>query len=514
MSVYTTFGKYVLACLAILLFLPATGNVKAVEEGFFKTEMDDFIRERIASENIPGLSVVIVRNSEISYTEGFGVTSVKTRIPVTSRSVFDLASCSKSFTALAVMLLVNDRNMELDSPVNRYLTDLEFADKEKGAEITLRQLLNHTSGLPGVFSEPMAFHEGEDAMDKVIKAMKRVHLNREPGSSFEYSNMNYSILGALIERVSGRKFEDFVQQRIFTPLGMNNTTLYPEAARGLERAGGHQLIFGRIIQRDIEIYRSASAAGWVMSTAEDMGKWLKVHLDNGWLDGWQVVPEEVIRITHTPSISLEQNDQEVSYGMGWFISESGDGTEIIWHGGDTPNFVAEMILIPEYNAGLVMMVNGQTSPYIHTIALDILNHELGTDFILPEAPWWASWEAIDRIATGALGLSFVFIIGLIIFIWRKIRHQKETSEKRVSYRIWRIVLPSAPVAIISLSILAIFLIAEILLGYNVFRIVERFGEYAPPGVSISSGTLFTIICLWALALAGTSVYRMKRRLKS
>lgn len=479
-----------------------------------------YIRESILDQDIPGIAVVIVKDGQIKYLAGFGVTNVEHPSPVTPQTVFDLASCSKSFTALAILLLEKDRLLNLDSPIIDYLPELRFADPGAESIITVRDLLNHTSGLPGVFSEPLAFHKGEDAMTNLVATMKNVHLNRTVGSSFEYSNMNYSLLGAIIENVSKMKFEDFMRDRIFSQLGMNNTTLYPEIAAEKDRASGHQLRFGQIVVSDIEIYRSAAPAGWVMSTAQDMGKWLLVQLHDGKLDNRQVIPQGLIQVSHKPEVEFIQNSEQVAYGMGWLSTTSPDGTKVIWHGGDTPNFVAEMILVPEYDFAISMLVNGQTSDHIHDIAVNIVNLELGTEVVLPDAPWWASWASIDRLATGALGLSFIFLIGMVIFLYRRLKNRHKiqdsitgNSVKKSILRIWKIALPTAPLALISIGVAAAFVFVQVYLGFNIFKIISRFGGYAPPGVMISAVTLIIMICLWALTLAGTTILRLPSKSK-
>jgi hypothetical protein len=327
--------------------------------------------------------------------------------------------------------------------------------------------------------------------------------------------MNYSLLGAIIENVSNMKFEDYIQEKIFLPLGMKNTTLYPEVAAEKDRASGHQLRFGQIVVSDIEIYRSAAPVGWVMSTAEDMGIWLLIQLHDGKLDNRQVIPQGLIQDSHEPEVEFIQNSEQVAYGMGWLSTTSPDGTKVIWHGGDTPNFVAEMILVPEYDFGISMLVNGQTSDHIHDIAVNIVNLELGTEVVLPEAPWWASWASIDRLATGALGLSFIFLLSLVIFLYRKLKNRHKVDEsitdnsvKKSILRIWKIALPTAPLALISIGVAAAFVFVQVYLGFNIFKIISRFGGYAPPGVMISAVTLIIVICLWALTLAGTALLKL------
>ena len=193
--------------------------------------------------------------------------------------------------------------------------------KKVSDEITVRELLNQTSGLPGDLSEPLAYQkdsnaDDSDAMKLLVAALKHLHTDRPPGSSFEYTNLNYCLLGALVERVSGKSFDDFVQERIFTPLGMNNSTLNPDIAASLDRADGHQMMLGKIITRNVPIYPSAQPAGWVMSSAEDMAKWLQVNMNDGQLNGQQVIPAKVIEEMHTPGVNLIDNGDKVSYANG------------------------------------------------------------------------------------------------------------------------------------------------------------------------------------------------------
>jgi len=277
----------IMVCLSTIAFIGcgntaalAIKSVSSQETSVSYPEVDDYIEQQMMDEDIPGLAVVVVQGDEIIYLKGFGITSLKNPSPVTPQTIFDLASISKSFTALGVLLLRDDGLIDLDTPVQQYLPDFQINDP-RASEITVRQLLNQTSGLPGAFSEPLVFHQGDDAMEKMIAALSQVRLNQPPGLSFEYADINYCLLGALIERVTGTTFEEYMKQKIFVPLGMAHTTLYPDEADERGRADGHQAMYGQIVARNMPIYRSALPAGWVMSSAEDMGKWLIIHLNDG-----------------------------------------------------------------------------------------------------------------------------------------------------------------------------------------------------------------------------------------
>ncbi|HEY31729.1 MAG TPA: beta-lactamase family protein [Dehalococcoidia bacterium] len=496
-------------------------EASAQADGTLQMDISELVSERMAAENIPGVVVVVVQDAQVIYLQGFGTASLKNPYPVTPQTVFDLASCSKSFTALAVLILRDDDLVDLDSPVSHYLPDFKTADPEIAAEITVRHLLHHSSGLPGTFAEPLAIHSGDDAMDKLVAALEKVHLDRTPGSSFEYSNLNYCLLGAIIEEVSGVKFEEYLEQRVFIPLGMTHTTMVASEADEMDRADGHQLLFGHVITRNIPVYRSVVPAGWVMSTAEDMGKWLIVHLNGGIIDGQQVIPPETIEELHTPGISYEQDGREIGYGMGWLISHSDTGLSLVWHGGDTSNFAADMVLVPEHQLGVVVLVNSQSSSRAHSIAPDVASVLLEQELVLPTAPWWGSWQSVDKMAIAAAATSVAAFIALVVYFWwrwRQFRRRRTAYLKSVrkrTLRIWRMVLPLTPLLLLASALAAIYAVVWLLFGFNLFRMLMRFGSFAPPGVWIAGWMTFGVISMWALSLAGEVLFRywIRRRVR-
>jgi len=475
-------------------------------------EVDNYIQQQMMDEDIPGLAVVVVQEDEIVYLKGFGVTSLKNPSPVTPQTIFDLASISKSFTALGVLLLRDDGLIDLDAPVQHYLPDFQLADP-RAQEITVRQLLNQTSGLPGTFSAPLVFHQGDDAMEKMIAALSQVRLNRPPGSSFEYANMNYCLLGALIERVAGVPFEDYMKQKIFAPLGMAHTTLYPEEAAELDRADGHQPMFGLVVTRNMPIFRSASPAGWVMSSAEDMGRWLIIHLNDGGTAEGQVIPADDIKEVLTPGVLFEHKGEEVGYGMGWFIGRGPDDTPLIWHGGDTPNFTTDMILLPDHQLGVVVMVNSQASTIGHSIAPGVANLILGLELEPIAVPWWAHWKAIDTTATVALVFISLLVLALVFYIWRVWRQFRTKKRYFLCSPLaggmmpaWRLMLYVVPLILLVMFALAEYLVVQTLYGYNFYKVLILFQAASPPGVYISGVILIFAALLWALLLAFLALF--------
>ncbi|MCK5576807.1 MAG: beta-lactamase family protein [Dehalococcoidales bacterium] len=475
-------------------------------------KIDEYIQQQMEYGDIPGLSVAIVQHGEILYLKGFGVTSLSNPSPVTPQTVFDLASISKSFTALGVMLLANEGLIDLDTTVQHYLADFQ-PDDPRASQITVRQLLNQTSGLPGTFSEPLIYYQGSDAMRKMLAAVNRVHLNQEPGLSFEYANINYAILGALVERLSGVTFEDYMQQEVFTPMGMTSTTLYPEEAAKLERADGHQPMFGQVVARNIPYFRSASPVGWVMSSAEDMVRWLTMLLNKGGIDQRQIFPAAVISEMQTPAATFVENDQVLSYGIGLYIKQEPDLTPIIWHGGDTPNFLSDMLLIPDQQFGVVVLTNSQATTIGHNIAPGVANLILGLELKMGNIPWWAHWEAIDNIATGALSFITLLALGGVgygWYIWRQFRNKNRhfigSAQAGAMPPAWQAALNMTPLAIFILFALAGYLVLHTLYGYNLYEVLVLFQAGSPPGIYIVGVALVLVVFLWALLLAFITLF--------
>lgn len=142
-----------------------------------------------------------------------------------------------------------------------------------------------------------------------------------------------------------------MSSELFLPAGLEHTTLDPSQAAKWDKADGHQPFFGRLVVRNIPAIESAKGAGWVTSCAEDMARWLILQLDNGSYNGAQLLPSDDVTESQTPETFFKEIGGDVSYGMGWFSGNSKNGTPLIWHGGDTPNFMSDMLLVPEKISG-------------------------------------------------------------------------------------------------------------------------------------------------------------------
>ena len=479
--------------------------------------VDEFIEKQMQEAGIPGVAVAVVQNGKIIYLKGFGVTSLSNPKPVTPQTVFDLASSSKSFTAMGTLILEDAGLIDIDQPLQKYVPDFVLADGES-SRITVRELLNHTSGLPGAFSEPLAYHDGPNGYDEMLKALRRVRTDREPGTTFEYANINYCLLGLLIQRVSGMSFEDFMYQELFTAAGLQHTTLDPVQAASWERADGHQPFFGRLVVRNIPAIESARGAGWVMSCAEDMAHWLILQLDNGLIDGQQLIPAEDVIESQTPEVEFKENGGDVAYGMGWFSGDSKDGTPMVWHGGDTPNFMSDMLLVPGADFGVVVLANAQSSSLGHSLGPGVANLIAGLDLERSAVPWWAYWRTIDTIAIYAMAVSVCLIIGLALYGWRmgwefsnRRRYAVLSPWAKPALPVYLFLLYMTPFILVALIFGVGYTVVQTLFGYNPFQAMIDFRLVGPPGVWVASITFFSIASLWALALAFTALFTRARK---
>ena len=304
-----------------------------------------------------------------------------------------------------------------------------------------------------------------------------------------------------------------MKKKIFVPMGMTHTTLYPDEAAELGRADGHQPMYGRIIARNIPVFRSALPAGWVMSSAEDMGRWLIIHLNDGYTAEEQVIPAADIEEVHTPAVMFEEGGEQLGYGMGWFVSCEPDDVPSIWHGGDTPSFTTDMIILPEHQLGVVVLVNSQVSTNGHSIAPGVVNRILGLELEPIVVPWWAHWKAIDTIATIALVLIALLVLALVLYIWLVWRQFWAKKRRLIGSSLAGRILPARqlvlyifPLVLLIMFAVTGYLVVQAIYGYNFYEVLFLFRLAAPPGVWLSGMMLISVILLWVLLLAFLALF--------
>ncbi|HEU6445876.1 MAG TPA: serine hydrolase domain-containing protein, partial [Gaiellaceae bacterium] len=243
-------------------------------------EIERFVQDEMAAQRIPGLALGIVEGDRVAYMRGFGTADDSGR-EVTPQTPFIIGSLSKSVTALAVMQLVEANKIELDAPVQRYVPWFRVADEEASAEITVRHLLNQTSGLSTKTGRSFQGNgdTSDTALEQTVRELESASLIAPPGSKHQYSTVNYSVLGLVVQTVAGQSYERYVQTKIFDPLRMQRSYTSEDAAQPAGLATGHNYWFGRPRSADLPYNRGLLPAGYLISSAEDLTHYLVAQLN-------------------------------------------------------------------------------------------------------------------------------------------------------------------------------------------------------------------------------------------
>jgi CubicO group peptidase (beta-lactamase class C family) len=307
--------------------------------------IDEFLRKAVNSYNIPGLAVAVVNDQEIIFISGYGESS--TGVNISSDTPFLLGSTSKTFTALGIMRLVEEGKVELDAPVKKYLPEFRLATPEYESLITIRHLLNHTSGLSDKGMPNTSF--GKNTLEDELTLLAQCKPVSEPGKTFTYFNVNYRLLGLVIERLTGQTYGEFLNSEIFKPLGMTSTFPGPVGVKGI--AEGHGEIFGFPFRREQKYRAGALPSGYIVSSASDIARFLIAELNAGKGDT-SIFNPETIKATWQPA-----GNKKDGYAFGWLVMDTLGKTPFLAHGGSLENYQTFFYLNPELNLGFVFLMN-------------------------------------------------------------------------------------------------------------------------------------------------------------
>ena len=400
--------------------------------------IDKFIEAEMQAQRIPGLALGIVQGDQIVHLKGFGIADPSGRA-VTPQTPFIIGSTSKSFTALAIMQLVEEGKVELDAPVQRYLPWFRVADEAASAQITVRHLLYQTSGLSTKTGRSFqgSGDTSDGALEQAVRKLSNVELTGPVGAAHQYSTVNYSVLGLIVQTVSGRSYETYIQENIFDLLEMQNSFTSQAEAQTRGFATGYHYAFGIPMAVDLPHNRGLLPAGYLISSAEDMSHYLIAQLNQGNYKDAALLSQDGMIETHHPAVPTPATD--TSYGMGWFVGPI-NGIPAVHHQGETFNFHANMILLPESQMGIVVLINGENSMDLLFGAARIADISKGVASLL------AGRQPPTPAANTSMWVVYGILIGLIVIqvgrvIWsaRKLQSRRLTQGRRGVGR--HIVLP-------------------------------------------------------------------------
>jgi CubicO group peptidase (beta-lactamase class C family) len=329
-------------------------------------DLEGFILEKMSETKIPGLSIAIVEGNETIYTRGFGFRDISSGLPATPRTLYGIGSVTKSFTAMAIMQLVKEGEINLNDPVEKYVP---VNLRPFGETVSIHHLLTHSSGVPALaYAE--AFIRGVLGLDHhwlpvsspediivFIRDAEKWAVSR-PGENFFYLNEGYVLLGYIISKLSGLSYEEYIKKRILEPLKMSRTFFSKsDIEHDKDRATPY------IVDREEKHISSAfpfgiTSDGGLVSNVIDLSNYIKMHINRGKFKGRKILSSEMLELMEKTHISLPY---EVfggeSYGYGWMITPNFHGYRLVGHGGSVLVYTAYVGYIPEKKVGVAVLAN-------------------------------------------------------------------------------------------------------------------------------------------------------------
>lgn len=388
-----------------------------------QTLLDDACR----ISGVPGISIAIIDRDETFFFSS-GYANHEKALPANETTLFELASVSKAFTGMGILLLEEQGLLSMDAPIDKYLPWLSFQYQGESVDmssITLYNFLHHTSGITnGKHSVRIPKGNTPDMLQKTIEALVDSQLAFPPGERYEYGTVNYDVLALVIELVSGQRFEDYMKEKVFEPLGLYQTFLYSKEAKSTgNMAQGYRTSFFITTPYNAPEYGGNKAAGYIISSARDMERWMKIQM--GII---QDIPEDfrtVISKSHEGDTSVSDVDR-MYYAAGWEVNA--DRT-LIRHAGGNPNFSTNVYLFPKEQVAICLLSNGaNTNINLVENIKDILDGNLTQTYKI------SSTQLLDIILSSAtIIFCLLAILFFILGLGRKKRNDRQSITKKRIY---------------------------------------------------------------------------------
>ena len=378
-----------LLVLALVLGIPVRaqdngGDITQKLQGF-----DAFMEKTLKDWNGPGVGVGIVVNDKLVFAKGYGYRDYAKKLPITSKTLFPIASNTKLFTAVAAGFLVEEGKLTWDRPIRESVPTIQFYDNALNNTVTLRDMLGHRTGIT---RHDSIWYKSDYTTRELFERLKYLEPKEPPRQFFLYNNMMYAAAGYSIELQSGKPWPDYVRDKILKPLEMNST-LYTIA--DMLKQPDYGVPFTE--KRDsMELYKipyyedteGLAAAGAIISNIEDLSHWLIALMNNGKYAGKQILPSKVLQATLEPAIALPNTAGETrgwwevlnrAYGMGRQTA-SYRGRLITLHGGDLPGFHSQVSFMPNEHIGVIVFVIGNhLAPLYNALSYNVYERLLGMD---------------------------------------------------------------------------------------------------------------------------------------
>jgi len=347
-----------LTIVAIVVLCLTTTPLVCAANSDYAEKIDGILSSAgLKSSGIPGAAVLVIKNGEVVFERGYGVTDLKSLHRIDARTNFRLASDTKQFTAMAIMLLVHDGKLKYDEA----LTDIFPDFPAYGRAITVRMLLNHTSGLQDYedlmppINPKLPIEQVQIQDNAVLDLLKHQNSTKfPPGTKWEYSNSGYVLLGTIVKAISGQPFPEFLRKRIFAPLQMTNTVAYVRGYNDVpNRAFGHTLENGTWEQTDQSPTSATLGDGGIYSSLEDLAKWDRALRENALLSRGEM--QAATTPVNAPGV-VGPDGAPAEYGFGWFLNPY-HGHARMWHYGETVGFRSAIQRFTDDHLSIIVLCN-------------------------------------------------------------------------------------------------------------------------------------------------------------
>ncbi len=371
-------------CLIALLLCVFVGSYSAPAQEAPLTGFDDYVNKAIRDWEVPGIAIAIVKDDKLVLAKGYGVKKLGGPAPVDERTLFAIGSSSKAFTAASIAMLVDEGKLKWNDPATKYLPGFETYDPYVTRELSVRDLLTHRSGLErGDF----LWYGTENDRDEILRRTRYLKPTWSLRSTFGYQNLMFLAAGQVVSKVNGKTWDEFIAQRIFTPLGMTSSNTSIKAFKNGDNVATPHAKFDDKVEpiawRNID---NIAPAGSINSNVVDMAQWIRLQLGEGTYQNQRLFSSGAAKEMHTPQtiIPLAGNMERLypeahflTYGLGWFLSDY-RGKKVVEHGGAIDGMRAQVALMPEEKLGVVILTNMNGTPLPHVLMYKVFDAYLGT----------------------------------------------------------------------------------------------------------------------------------------
>jgi CubicO group peptidase (beta-lactamase class C family) len=373
--------------LFVLLLATISEYIIAQAPAFIQDSLDSYINKGLKDWDLPGLSIVIIKDGKVVLMKGYGVKSITTKEPVDEHTLFMIASNTKLFTGTSLALLENRGKLSLNDRITKYHSDYRLYDSLTSHLVTIRDLLTHRIGTK-TFQGDFTFWNTSLSRQEIMKRMRLLMPSQLFRQDFGYCNSCFLTAGQVIPKVTGSQWEQFVQDTILTPLNMNETMVLSTGIAQKENVAIPYTTSytGTLQQIPYDNWNNLAPAASIVSNVNDLSHWLLMQLDSGRFNGRQVIPWAAVQKTRDVNIITGSRKSGIfpmhfrGYGLGLFVADY-NGRAIYWHTGGAGGMVSNVCFVPEERLGIAILTNNDNQNFFEALRYQILDAYLGVAFV-------------------------------------------------------------------------------------------------------------------------------------